>query len=101
MNRSVHYHKQKDKPLEVEVSKIPTWDDFDKLLTFLKKYYEAIIVESFDGIESRKYILESYGVKYELKHDEFFGNTIIALDLSGEQLIREIGDDLDKRLRFL
>jgi hypothetical protein len=101
MKPPVIFIKNKNKLLEVEICKIADWDGFDKLVLFLKQYYSAKVIDTFDGLSARKYILETDGVKYQLIYDDFFGNSICSLSPESDILIKKIGGDLEQRLKII
>jgi hypothetical protein len=72
MKPSVIFIRNKNKLLEVEICKTAEWDGFDKLVLFLKKYYLAKVIDTFDGLGARKYILETDGLRYQLIYEDFW-----------------------------
>ncbi|MBA3661041.1 MAG: hypothetical protein H0W64_04915 [Gammaproteobacteria bacterium] len=99
MKREVTILKNKNQPIEVDIDPIPDWEGFDKLISFLKIYYSAQIVDSYDGLFNRKCTLETDGVRYQLIFDDWFGNSLRSLGVDSDPLIIKIGEDLKERLK--
>ncbi|CAN5273591.1 hypothetical protein BH10PSE19_BH10PSE19_09620 [soil metagenome] len=97
-NKSVLFLKRPNERLEVKICAIPDWEGFDKLIIFLKQQYDAKILAEYDGPDARRWILESHGQQFELIHDDMFGNYLVAPTINSENLVQEIGKDLEQRL---
>ncbi len=91
--------KTAGKPLEVTFSVVNDWDSFDKLVTFVESHYSAKALTKADGPDARKWILVSNGIKFELVHDDVYGNYFLAPTEESEQLVLEITADLEQRLQ--
>ena len=77
---------------------LTAWEDLEKLARFLEQHYGASILERIDGPDARRWIVAVRGVTIELQHEDPWGNVIVAPDASAEPLLREIADDLTRRL---
>lgn len=98
MTKDVIFSKYANKPLEVEICAIASWEGFDQLIAFLQQEYSAIIIEENDGPDARRWILESNHQRFELVHDDMFGNYLIAPTKDSEPLVYEIALDIEKRI---
>jgi hypothetical protein len=101
MNRNIKniaFRNMKDGSLEVDICAIPDWEGFDKLIRFLKKEYGVDVIQSFDGPDARRWILNLKGHEFELIHHDGYGNYMVGKTLISQKLIREIGLDIEKRL---
>ena len=98
MNELISILREKNKPLEIEIPAMPSWDGFDKLIDFLIKEYNAIVLVKADGPDARRWILESNGSQFELTYDDPMGNTLVAPTVESEELILTIARDLEQRL---
>jgi hypothetical protein len=82
-----------------EISAIPDWDGFEKIVRFLEKYYGANIQSRADGPDARRWILDvSLGV-IELHHDDPYGNTLLSTSPETDDLVERVAMDLTARLR--
>lgn len=84
-----------------EVHAIPDWDGFDKLVRFLEKHHGASVVESVDGPDARKAVVEVDGHRVEVLHEDGVGNTVVSAEAGADGTLRAIADDLSKRLAGL
>lgn len=85
--------------VEYHVTAITDWDGFDTLVKYLEKYWHAQVVESEDGIYSRRKVLYSGEVAISLYHDSQIGNYFMREDGPADQsLLEKIEADLVKRL---
>ncbi len=73
--------------------------DFDKLIQFMKNKYSVAIIECIDGPDARCCILKSEEKIFELRHDDPYGNSLIATNMGSVDIVRKIGADLDNRLQ--
>jgi len=96
-SKSVLFVKEKY-PLEVFILEISDWSGFDKLIQFLKNEYAIEVIENYDGPGSRRWVLKSEGRKFELWHEDSFGNSLVALDPKSVDIVSRIGEDLNARL---
>jgi hypothetical protein len=99
MNTTVLFNKQPNKPLEVNICPISDWDGFDKIIQFLKNEYSAEILSQVDGPGSRRWVVKIKNQEIELRHDDGYGNYLFAPSLESEEIVREIGRDLENRLQ--
>jgi hypothetical protein len=99
MKEPVIYYKEPGKHLEISVLPVPDWEGFEKLAAFAENFHSAKVIEKNDGPGSRKWILEKMGCKFELIHDEGYGNYFLARTELAERIIQEIGKDLENRFK--
>ena len=97
--KSVVFLNRLDQPLEVDICAIPDWDGFDKLIQFMKNEYAVEVVNRFDGPDARRWVLKAEGVEFELRHDDPYGNTLVATMAGSETFVNKIGLDLENRLK--
>jgi len=90
--------EKENEPLQIDVFAIQDWESFDKLIEFVKKYYNAHVIKEADGPGARRWILESNGKLFQLIHDDMSGNYFVALSKDSEELVYKIGRDLESRL---
>jgi hypothetical protein len=88
-----------EKILTAEIDPMPDWDGFDKLINYLEINYQTKILGSFDGPGARRWILEVNEKIIELIHDDGYGNYFKAPTVDSEDIVREIGADLEERLQ--
>ena len=81
------------------IDPISDWDGFDELIGYLEKNYQTKILNSFDGPGARRWIAEINEKIIELIHDDGFGNYFLSPTVASEEMVREIGEDLEKRLK--
>jgi hypothetical protein len=98
MDKTVLFNKKSDQSLEVDICAISDWNGFDKLIQFLKNEYSVEIVNKIDGPDARRWILKVRGLEFELRHDDGYGNYFYASSADSEDIIKEIGEDLERRL---
>ncbi|RCK54291.1 hypothetical protein TH25_03050 [Thalassospira profundimaris] len=84
--------------LKVDVCAIADWDGFYKIIQFLKKEYNVEVLEKIDGPDARRWLLRFEGCDFEVQHDDPYGNLIVATDRKSQELVRQIGLDLERRL---
>ncbi|RCS58040.1 hypothetical protein [Parvibium lacunae] len=83
--------------VDVDVPAVSGWDGFDKLFLFLKNEYQARAINTIDGPDARKWVIEIEGHSIKICHDDY-GNSIHSLAEESADLVRRIGLDLEKRL---
>lgn len=89
----------KNKQVEYHITGMYDWDNFDSLIKYLKKYWQASVVESDDKIYSRKSVLRSNNTPISLYFDDLLGIYFLREDGSNDQsLLEEIESDLIRRL---
>tara|TARA_R110000824_G_scaffold131955_1_gene294233 strand:+ start:160 stop:432 length:273 start_codon:yes stop_codon:yes gene_type:complete len=88
-------------PLEVDVLAIPDWEGFDKLKAFLSKEHSAETIYCADGPDARVCVLEVSGLEFELRYEHPYGNSIVATTPASENIVTEIGRDLEVRLKAI
>lgn len=98
MKNPVVITSRKDENLEIKISAIPDWEGFDKLISFLEKHYGAKALETYDGPDARRWILECQNQIIELIHDDMFGNYLHAPSVESEVVVKNIAKDLEQRL---
>lgn len=101
MTKPILFIEKKDSFLEVDISAIPDWEGFDKIIFFLKNEYNIKVLSIVDGPGSRRWVLDVEGVTFELIHDDGYGNYMVACSSDSEVLVRKIGKDLETRLKNL
>lgn len=84
--------------LACAVHAIPDWDGFKKLVRFLEKHYQGQVLDSVDGPDARRAVLDVLGHVFEVHHEDPWGNSIFAFSPQSHELLREIAADLDSRL---
>ena len=89
---------EKNGLLEIDILPISDWNGFSKIIQFLEKYYDAEVLESFDGIWSRNCKLRIKNNSIKLTHDDF-SNTIESLSKQDNDIVKLIGKDLEERLK--
>ncbi|MDR3492555.1 MAG: hypothetical protein P4M12_11060 [Gammaproteobacteria bacterium] len=99
MTKSVIFIRDDNNQYRAVIDAISDWEGFEKLITFVQKYYSAEVLEEYDGPDARKWILESNGHRFELIHDDGYGNYFLARTQESEDIIRTIGKDLEERLK--
>jgi len=99
--KSVVISDKPGNPVEVDVCAVVGWDGFDKLIQFLKNEYAVEIVDCIDGPDARCWKLKAEDQLFELRYEDPYGNSLVALDSASENIVRTIGLDLEKRLRHL
>lgn len=98
INKPIYICREQNKPLEVEIPAMPSRDGFNKLIDFLVKEYNAVVLFDADGPDARRWILESKGTQFELVHDDLVGSALVAPSVDSEELVLKIGKDLEQRL---
>ena len=99
MSKPILILKQPNERLEIKICAISSWGGFDELIQFLKNEYNAKVLSENDGPDARRWILESQNKKIELIHDDMYGNYLIAPTEDSEDIVYEIGKDLEERLK--
>jgi hypothetical protein len=84
--------------LECAVHAVSDWDGFEKLVRFLEKHYQGRVLDSVDGPDARRAVLEVRGERLEVQHEDPWGNSIFAFSSQSHELLREVAADLDSRL---
>ncbi len=98
MKKNIWYRRKSGELLQASISDIPDWEGFDKLIQFVKKYYDAEVISEADGPGARCWILSSKGQKFKLVHDDGYGNYFEPLTKNDEAIVLEICEDLEERL---
>lgn len=84
--------------VEYHVTAIADWDGFDSLIKYLEKYWHAAVIESEDGVYSRRKVLRSGEVSIVVYHDSQIGNYFLREDDPADQsLLEKIEADLVRR----
>ena len=96
--KDIFFIEAKSGLLELDIVWISDWEGFDKLVSFLHKYYQASIIKKFDGIGSRRYQLRVGNDLLELTYDDLYGNSMKSLTSQGNIILKKIGEDLRQRL---
>jgi len=99
MIKPVLFLRDKEKIYRAVIDSIPDWDGFDKLISYLEKNYQTKILTSADGPGARRWIIEVNKKIIELIHDDGYGNYFLAPTVESEGMVREIGKDLEIRLK--
>ena len=95
---SVAIYDNPDGKCVVDVVAVPDWNGYDKICDFLKQEYEASVISSADGPDSRKSVLDIRGARISIQHDDPYGNSIEAETVESNDIVRAIGMDLKNRL---
>ncbi|MDC1142296.1 hypothetical protein OAU50_04330 [Planctomycetota bacterium] len=85
----------------VDICAMPGWEDFDRLIDFLKKEYDVEVVSRIDGPDAKGCTLVSDGNEFLLVCDDPYGNEFVAECDASRALIKMIGLDLERRLKEL
>ena len=100
MSKSVLFiRKKKENDCRVVINAIQDWGGFEKLVKYLQMHYKVKILESYDGPDARRWIIQLNDEKIELIHSDGYGNYLKACNEKGEDLITSIGEDLEARLK--
>ena len=83
---------------ELDLPCISSWDGFDYIVRFMREIYSAEIKDSLDGIDTRSVTIIVKKNEFKLLHDDMFGSTIIAENSSGNDLLKEIYQEMRLRL---
>ena len=84
--------------LECAVYAVSDWDGFEKLVRFLEKHYQGRVLDSVDGPDARRAVLEVRGQRLEVQHEDPWGNSIFSFSPQSHELLREVAADLKSRL---
>lgn len=87
--------------LQCDITAVPDWEGFDKIIQFLQNHYQAKIIMQADGPDARICRLDVRNQVLELQHEDPYGNTLIATSPSAEKLLQSVADDLRQRLAKL
>ena len=98
MIKSVSFIEGKVRSFRVFIVEVSDWDGFDKLIKYTVKQFEAEVLEEVDGPDARRWFLKVRGIEFELIHSDGYGNYMQAASREGEEIIREIGRDIEQRL---
>ena len=99
MTKQVLFLRDEEKKYTAVIYSIPDWDGFDKLIAYLENNYQTKILTSADGPGARRWIVEVNEKIIELIHDDGYGNYFLAPTVESEEMVREIGEDLERRLK--
>jgi hypothetical protein len=102
MNEPVLYlytNNREKKQLRVLIDAVSSWEGFDKLVRYIELNYQSKILNSYVGPDAKRWIFEVNGQIIELIHSDAFGNYFLAPTVETEDLVREIGLDLEQRLK--
>ena len=87
--------KNKYGQIKYHVTGMYDWDNFDSLIKYLIKYWQAQVVESDDKIYSRRSVLRANNVPISLYFDDLLGICFLREDGSNDQsLLEQIEADL-------
>ena len=76
-----------------------TWDGFDTIVRYLKKHWDAKVIEQVDEIYTRRWVVDVRGVRIAIYHDSQMGNLFVREDGSDDQsVLEQIEADLRARL---
>lgn len=90
---------KKTHPLEVNIHAVSAWDGFDKLIRFMQNEYAIKVIDSADGPDARRWILEAEEQQFELRFEDPYGNSLIATCSASESIVRKVGLDLESRFK--
>ena len=91
--------KNKYGQIEYHVTGMYDWDNFDSLIKYLIKYWQAQVVESDDKIYSKRSVLRANNVPISLYFDDLLGICFLREDGSDDQsLLKQIETDLIRQL---
>lgn len=96
--KAVLWIERPGEPLRVSIEAWPDWEHFDRLVELLQARYSASVREACDGPDARRCVLEADGVVFELWHDDWGFNTLVATTEGAQTLVRKIGQDLERLL---
>lgn len=99
MEKPVVVTSREGENLEIKISAVPGWEGFDKLILFLRKHYDAEVIQESDGPDARRWILNCYGQTIEVIHDDMYGNYLLAPTPVSDDIVKEIAADLEDRLK--
>jgi hypothetical protein len=99
VNKNIIFKKEPGKAFEVFIYPIQDWDGFEKLIQYMKNEFSIQVHEQYDGPYSRRWKVSKKGVKFELIHEDGYGNYLVAPSLESEAIVKTIAEDLEKRLR--
>lgn len=92
--------KSKEGITEYHVLGVETWDYFDSLVSFFKKYHSAEICSQQDGVFTREWCLKVDGEYFTLCHHEDVGNYFYSSLLDGKTDLMDVfANDLTQRLK--
>lgn len=75
------------------------WDGLDSFIMYLKKHWNAEVIESVDEIYSRRWVVRINGVSISVYHDSQLGNYFVREDGEGDlSVLEKIETDLLRRM---
>ena len=77
----------------------PVWDGLDSFVEYLKKHWNAEVIEATDGIYSRRWVVRINDIPISIYHDSQMGNYFVREDGCPDQdLLEKIESDLIRRM---
>jgi len=98
-NAVIMLDRNENGQLEALIFPIRDWEGFDKLIEYMGNEFEAVVLEKIEGPYARRYILSVRGKKFELIHEDGYGNYLVAPTKESELIITEIANDLEQRFK--
>lgn len=91
--------KNQNGVMQYHVWASPSWADFDTLVLYLQKKWNAVVTESEDKVYSRRWVLRVNGVPISLYHDSQQGNSFLREDgVADQSILEKVEADLRSRL---
>ena len=84
-------------PLKASINFVGSWEDFEKILAFLIKEYNSIIIDDLNGPDARVCTLNADGQIFKLIFDDPYGTEIVSTSIESDPIVKKICDDLEKR----
>ena len=92
--------KSEEGVFEYHILGVGTWDHFDSLVNFFKKYYSAEVCSQQDRIYTRQWTLRVDDEIFTLYHHEDIGNYFNSSLFNGKSGLMEVfSEDLTQRLK--
>ena len=88
---------RKDDGVETHIAGAGGWEDFESIVAYLRKSFDAVVSERMDEVFTRNWILTIGNESVVLRHHEDFGNFFWCEDDETE-LVARIASELAKRL---
>lgn len=76
----------------------PSWEGFESLVDYMKKYWSAIVTQSSDEVYTRTWEIRANGVSIRVRHDSQAGNSFFRASDGDDTLLDAMYTDLKKRL---
>jgi hypothetical protein len=93
------FYRRKNDSLEVDIYDIDDWEGFEKIVAFVENNYHGKVMHRNDGPGARRWILDCDNKKFELIHDDGYGNYFIANSKESEEIVTTIVQDIENRIK--